>query len=179
MHRTHILTLTIALALGVATLTMAPLMAVEAPAGSTIGAAVEDFTLPKLSDGSDVTFSSYKGKVVLLSFWASWCGPCRRELPAYNKTYETYKDKGFEIVAISVDRDTASAQGFIDKLDGGVNYTLLLDAKSMVMGRFDIVSMPTSFLIGPDGKVLHKEVGFSDEKLAEMEKKIEAVLAAK
>lgn len=147
-----------------------------------VGQKIEAFKLPTLTDSEgkqkEISSDAFKGKVVVMSFWASWCGPCRRELPAYNQVYSDLKDKGLEIVAINVDRDEADAKAFLGKIDP-LTYPVLLDSKSVVMGRYDIVSMPTSFIIGRDGTILHRETGFSDEKLAEMKTKLEAALAAK
>lgn len=170
----------LALSLALATPLALPSLAPASDAVSEfVGQKVEDFTLPRIGTEGSQTFSKLKGKVVLMSFWASWCGPCRKELPAYEDVYAKYKAKGLEIIAISVDKDAAEAQGFLAQLGKPLSFGVLLDDKSIVMGRYDVVSMPTSMLIGRDGTILFREVGFSEEKLAGMTAQIEKALAAK
>jgi thiol-disulfide isomerase/thioredoxin len=84
-----------------------------------------DFELQDLS-GSTRRLSDYRGKVVFLNFWATWCGPCRFEMPSMEKLYRRFKDKGLEIVAVNLQEDRASVQRFVDQY--GLSFPVLLDA---------------------------------------------------
>ncbi len=128
-------------------------------------------------DGKTFVPEQLDGHVTLLAFWASWCGPCRKELPALAPLATELGPAGFQVVAVNVDKDPAAALRFL----GGQTppYTVVTDPSSALMGRFDVVAMPTSILIGPDRKVLGVHEGYSEEKLAELRKEISALLDAK
>ncbi len=127
--------------------------------------------------GRDTRFGSaqLQGKVTLINFWASWCTPCRKEMPALAQLYERKKGQGFELLAISIDRDPQQALRFL----GGKAppFPVILDARSEIAGLFDITAMPTSVLVGPDGEILERHAGFSDAWMAELEQRIDAELA--
>ncbi len=133
----------------------------------------DDFTdiKQKSPEGNWVSLSNYKGKWILLEFWASWCGPCRKDNPDLVKTYATYKDKGFEIVAVSIDANKEAWIEAIKKdqltwihmsdLQGGMN------TASLTYGVFGI---PDNFLISPDGKIVARNLrgGALNKKLKEI-----------
>ena len=141
--------------------------------GLTKGASVPDFSLALL-DGGELTQEQLRGKVTLIAFWASWCGPCRRELPALSKVHAQLSDRGFQVLAVNVDKQRALAQKFLGKVTP--NYPVVLDPSALLMGSFDVVAMPTSVLIGPDLSVISRHEGYSEEKLAELQARIEALL---
>src|SRR5262249_40091023 len=114
----------------------------------------------QLTDGTQVALAHYRGKPVVLSFWASWCGPCRRELPALSEFSQHHKDVMF--LAVNVDRDRNAAERFLKEV--AVNLPLAFDSDSSAMGRFDVVSMPTLFVLDKNGTVKLRKVGFSPEK---------------
>lgn len=149
----------------------------RAEASPLVGTQMADFTLPALDGKKQVAFSSFKGKVVLLNFWASWCGPCRKEMPAFDVMYQRLKGKGFEVVSLTVDKEPADAAKFLAAV-GTPAFTILIDSKAQVMGRFDIISMPTSFLVDKTGKIVQRIEGFSEEKLGELEKQITSLCGA-
>lgn len=119
--------------------------------------AAPDFALEDL-DGDVVRLSDHKGKVVFLNFWATWCPPCRAEIPYFIDLVEKYGDDGFEVVGIALDpRDFSKVQTFVDQQ--GINYTILYDTKN-VQGMYGgIQSIPTTFVINRDGKVVEQIVG--------------------
>jgi peroxiredoxin len=119
--------------------------------------AAPDFALEDL-DGDVVRLSDHKGKVVFLNFWATWCPPCRAEIPYFIDLVEKYGDDGFEVVGIALDpHDFSKVQTFVDQQ--GINYTILYDTKN-VQGMYGgIQSIPTTFVINRDGKVVEQIVG--------------------
>jgi peroxiredoxin len=121
---------------------------------TAIGAVAPVFT-QKDVDGKDVSLVDYKGKLVLIEFWASWCGPCREENPNLVKQYQTYKDKGFEILSVSLDSDKKSWVAAIAK--DGLPWTHVSDLKGWnnEVGRlYGVRAVPASFLVGKDGKIV-------------------------
>ena len=126
-----------------------------------------DFTMKDL-DGKDVSLSSYKGKVVLLNFWATWCGPCKAEIPGFVELQEKYKDK-LTIVGFSVDDEADKARTFATEYK--MNYPILLG-----LGREDVQDaygpiwgIPASFIISKDGKVCRKHLGIAPKNVFEKE----------
>lgn len=124
-----------------------------------------DFSLLDL-DGNTVTLSDFEGRVVILNFWATWCPPCKAEIPDLIELYNEYKNKGFEMIGISLDPDGAKAVGrFLEKYK--INYTLLLGNMkvSSVYGGIDAI--PTSFIINRDGYIYKKYVGYRSKDVFE------------
>ncbi|MDO5977818.1 TlpA family protein disulfide reductase [Flavivirga spongiicola] len=117
-----------------------------------IGAVAPDFTFPDM-DGNEVSLNSFKGKYVLIDFWASWCGPCRKESPNVQKQYQLYKDKGFEVVSVSIDKKEDAWRKAVkeDNLKG----TLLLakDSKK-IMKDYVFSGIPYMVLLDKEGKVM-------------------------
>lgn len=144
------------------------------------GKKAPDFTLQTL-DGEKVTLSKLKGKVVLVDFWASWCGPCRKSMPHLEATWQQYKDKGLVVVGINVDKEPEKARAFLAKLSSStkISYATALDPNARVLGAYQVMQMPTAFLIGRDGLVKQRIVGFSDEIGAKTTAQLEALLKSK
>jgi thiol-disulfide isomerase/thioredoxin len=131
-----------------------------------------DFTMKDLA-GKDVALSSFKGKVVLLNFWATWCGPCKAEIPGFVELQEKYKDK-LVIVGFSVDDTADKAKAFADEYK--INYPILLgEGREDVQDAYGpIWGIPASFLISKDGKVCRKHMGIAPKSV--FEKEIAALL---
>ena len=107
------------------------------------------------TDGSEIDLADMKDKVVLVDFWATWCGPCVGEMPNLIKAYEEYHDKGFEIIGISLDQDRGALDKFVE--DRGLAWPQYFDGKGWqneLAGKFGIRGIPATFLVGRDGKVV-------------------------
>jgi len=126
-----------------------------------IGKPLPAFELPDLA-GKTVRLSDFKGKVVLLDFWATYCIPCRDAVPELRKLSDKYKAQGFEVVGISVDAYTEGVPDFVKELR--MNYTVLLDSDQDVQAAYGLRSLPETFLIGRDGLLKKHWMGF-DEKV--------------
>jgi peroxiredoxin len=131
-----------------------------------------DFAL-KDSDGKVVRLSDYKGKVVLLDFWATWCGPCRLEIPWFMEFQRKLKDKGFLVLGVSMDDDGWDAvKPFVNDL--GINYRVVMGNDSTADQFGGIEALPTTFLIDRDGKIAAVHVGLTSK--SEIEDGIEELL---
>jgi peroxiredoxin len=122
------------------------------------GIQAPEITLPNPQD-SMISLSAFKGKVVLLDFWASWCGPCRRSNPKLVKLYKEFKNQGFEIVAVSLDQGKMAWLNAIK--EDGLPYLQLIDSrgsKSDVADNYGIYQIPTQFLIDKEGRIQEKDL---------------------
>ncbi|MEC8022706.1 MAG: redoxin family protein, partial [Myxococcota bacterium] len=123
--------------------------------------------LPPISlagvDGGVVNSAAWKGKVTYLTFFAQWCGSCKRELPELAKWQTEMKDKGFQVVAIGVDRSASQSKAFAEKY--GANYAVATDPDAKSMTEFDISAMPTSFIVDKAGVIRKRIVGFKKEEV--------------
>lgn len=122
-----------------------------------IGSAAPDFTL-KSSAGRNVKLSEHRGEVVMINFWATWCGPCRQELPLLNRIHEQYRKAGFTLLGVNVDDSAANAQDMARKL--GVTFPVLFDAGKRISRLYDVDAMPSTVLIDRDGKVRYVHRGY-------------------
>jgi thiol-disulfide isomerase/thioredoxin len=121
-----------------------------------------DFTQNDTS-GNPISLSSFRGKYVLVDFWASWCGPCRKENPAIVQTFHKYKEKNFSIIGVSFDNSKNAWLQAIRK--DGLNWTNVSDLKFFVnaVGRlYGITSIPSNFLVDPNGKIIAKDIKGKD-----------------
>jgi cytochrome c biogenesis protein CcmG/thiol:disulfide interchange protein DsbE len=133
-----------------------------------------DFSL-KDADGKAVRLSDYKGKVVLLDFWATWCGPCKMEIPWFMEFERKYKDRGFAVLGVSMDDDGWPAvKPFIQELS--VNYRIVLGDEKTGDMYGGIEALPTAFLIDREGRVAIEHVGVSSRR--DFEDGIEKLLEA-
>jgi peroxiredoxin len=134
-----------------------------------------NFTLKDVQ-GKAIRLADYKGKVILLDFWATWCGPCKMEVPGFVELYDKYKGQGFEIVGLLTQDDPANAPAFIDKFK--MNYRVLdaNDQEALEDAYGPLFGLPTSFLISKDGLICRTHIGFSPKE--QFEREIQALLAS-
>lgn len=134
--------------------------------------AAADFTLSDLQ-GNSVRLSSLKGKVVLIDFWATWCSPCREEIPHFKELYAAYRPKGLEIVGISLDEGEAVVKPFVK--ENGIGYPVVMGNSQIVQAYGGVRGIPTTFLIDKKGQIAKKYIGYHEK--AEFERQIQALLA--
>lgn len=116
-----------------------------------------DFTLPLLG-GGEAKLSDYRGKVVLVNIWATWCTPCREEMPSMQRLYQNLTGQPFEILAVSIDtRGSVDVGPFVKQL--GLSFPILLDTGKNVPSLYQTTGVPESFIIGKDGTVAKRVIG--------------------
>lgn len=138
-----------------------------------------NFTLEGL-DGEKVELSSHAGKVIFLDIWASWCAPCAKEMPFLVEAYEKYKERGFVVIAVSVDDKRKNIEKFFERRLKGARpaFPVLHDPEKKVGELYKVIGMPSTVIIGKDGKITYgPKVGFEDSHIAELTQEIESALA--
>ncbi len=117
-----------------------------------------DFALKDL-DGKTQRLSAYRGKVILVNFWATWCPPCRREMPSMERLYQKLKGEPFQILAVNQNEDFDLVFVFTGQLDPAPTFPLLLDEKSTVPKQWGVQGLPTSFIVDKQGRIAYRAVG--------------------
>ncbi|MDJ0850203.1 MAG: TlpA disulfide reductase family protein [Myxococcota bacterium] len=161
--------------------TLFSMLAIAFVALAVPAAAVEEgqkapsFSAPPLEGDGPISLDRYKGKVVYLDFWASWCGPCLVSLPLLDELRREFPPDRFQVVAVNVDRDVARARRFLKKRP--VGYPSATDPEGRIPEKFGIETMPTSFLIDAKGVVRHVHAGFRKGDIDDIRKRIKALMA--
>ena len=128
----------------------------------------------ELYDINDFKLENFRGKVIYLDFWASWCKPCQKSFPWMNSLKDKFPAARFQVVTINLDADSKDMQRFLDKVPA--QFDIYHDPSGRIAEQFQLEGMPTSYLIDRNGKVVKKHIGFYESKTAEYEKEIEALL---
>lgn len=128
------------------------------------------------SDGKEIKLSAYQGKVVLIDFWASWCLPCREEMPELIKFYRAYKDSNFELIAINIDNEKDNMQHFLDKLFPKPAFPIIADNSQKIPALFDIEAMPTTIFIDKKGKIRYRHDGFKQSYINDFKQELTQLL---
>ena len=126
------------------------------------------FTLP--GQNKTIDLSKYRGKVVYLDFWASWCSPCKRSFPWMNQLQEQYSQDDLEIVAVNLDTSRKDAEDFLEEIPA--NFTVAFDDKGKTARVYKLKAMPSSFLIDKDGRLVYRSLGYRNEEKKVIEAKI-------
>ena len=140
------------------------------------GQKAPEIALSDLS-GKPVKLSSFKGKVVIVDFWASWCGPCRESMPVFDKLSKTYGKQGLVVLGVNIDNDVKSANKFLKDIP--VSFPVVNDAKKAVAKAYAPPTMPSSYIIDRQGKVRVVHAGFKASDAKKIEAEIKKLLAAK
>lgn len=124
-----------------------------------------DFTLKTL-DGKTLQLSKMKGKYVLVNFWATWCGPCRAEIPDFMEVYDAYNKKGFEIVGIALDQEGWEVvKPYMEKMK--INYPIVLGDGPLTVAYGGVEAIPTTFLVDKEGYIIGKRIGLLQKSILE------------
>ncbi|MEY4764712.1 MAG: hypothetical protein RI907_1385 [Pseudomonadota bacterium] len=142
-------------------------------AAAAVNAAAPDFTL-RSAQGTNLRLQELRGKVVLVNFWATWCGPCRQEMPHLNRLHEKYGKSGFVLLGINVDDDPRKALSVAEEL--GIRFPVLLDTDKKVSEAYGLQAMPSTFLVDRDGKLRHLHRGYLSGFEAQYEQQIRELL---
>lgn len=121
-----------------------------------------------------IQLQDYAGKIILIDFWASWCGPCRLSFPWMNEMQAKYADQGFEIIAINLDSETQAAQEFLAEVPA--HFTLAFDPEGSSAEHMQVEAMPMSYLIDREGQIRFRMMGFNSDKKSEHEAHIQTLL---
>jgi len=149
----------------------------EVPSGPVVVSVAPDFKVRNLVTGEDVTLSSQHGKVVILTFWASWCGPCKRELPILENAQRAVGKDKLVVFAVS-HRDTEAALTAIKKLAANWQINVMKDRNEHVASLYSVSKIPHLFMIGRDGRVVANHLGYGDRTIDELVADINRALAA-
>jgi len=143
-------------------------------AGVNVGDAAPDFSLDDLA-GRNVSLSAYRGTVVLLNFWGTFCPPCRAEMPSLNRLYLDLRDKGFVVLGVSLDRSEGPVRSLVS--GEGIAFPIMIDeGKEVYYKKYATFALPLTYLIDKRGIVVEKFFGKEEWDSAEMTQKIAALL---
>lgn len=151
----------------------AALLAFSAHAADVSGPA-PDITL-KSTKGDNVRLADLKGKVVMVNFWASWCGPCRQEMPLLEKMHNDYKDAGFVLLGVNVDAEAADRDKFLAETT--VTFPVLDDSANVATEAFGVEAMPSSYFIDKSGKLTYLHKGYKPGEEADYIAQVKKLLA--
>ena len=142
--------------------------------GGKVGDQLRDWTLPRI-DGGELSRADLEGRAIVMTFWATWCGPCKAELPILAELHERYKDQGLVVVGVNIDKDVRKARAYTQR--SPLPFPVVLDTDSALMEQFDAQSLPTAFWITHDGRIRQKTTGFSEEHADDLERYVAELLA--
>jgi thiol-disulfide isomerase/thioredoxin len=132
-----------------------------------------DFTL-KSRSGKNLKLSELRGQVVMINFWASWCGPCRQEMPLLDKLYERYSPLGFTLLGVNVEEDSGKAQALLN--ENPVSFPVLFDVTNKVSKLYNLSAMPSTVLVDRDGNMRYLHKGYVPGTEVEYEKQVKALI---
>jgi thiol-disulfide isomerase/thioredoxin len=150
--------------------------ATETPSGPAIGTIAPDFKVHNLVTGDDVTLSSQRGKVVILTFWASWCPPCKRELPILESAQRLVGKDRLVVFAVSY-HDTDEALAAIKRRAVNWQINVMRDRIARVANLYSVTTIPHLFIISRDGKIIANHLGYGDRTMDELVSDINGALA--
>lgn len=141
-----------------------------------VGSVAPNLSAPS-NDGRALSLAQFKGQVVYLDFWASWCAPCREAMPVMDATYQRYRDRGLVVLGVNVDTDRKSAQRMLDQVQP--TFPIAFDPDGKWPEAFGLKDMPTSYLIDAKGVVRYVRKGYRERDEQQLETAIKAALGEK
>ncbi len=144
-----------------------------AVASENIQGPAPDFAL-KSNTGKNLRLSEYRGQVVMINFWASWCGPCRQEMPLLEDMYKRYQSLGFTILGVNVEEDSSKAKRLLKEIP--VSFPILFDNRNQVSKMYNVVAMPSTVLVDRDGNMRYLHKGYKPGYEKEYQKQVRALV---
>lgn len=126
-------------------------------------------------DEEAVDLKDFKGKVVVVNFWATWCPPCRREMGSLEKLHQATKNKNVVVLSVNIGEDPDAVFSFMGEVEPSPNFTMLFDTDAVSMQKWGVKGLPTTYIVNPEGKVVYRAVGGREFDHPDMVKKIIAV----
>jgi peroxiredoxin len=139
----------------------------------TAQSAAPDFTLKSQKDGN-IKLSELRGKVILINFWASWCGPCRQEMPVLDELYRHYRPLDFTILGVNVEQNSDDAKSLLK--DVPVSFPILFDTENKISKLYDVKGMPSTVLVDRDGNIRYVHMGYQSGVEAEYQTQIRELI---
>jgi peroxiredoxin len=131
----------------------------------------------KTANGETINLSDYKGKVLVVDFWASWCRPCKEGYPFLVELYNDYSEKGFTVLGINLDENVDNMKKFINKLGKEVKFSNITDSDSKIGNLYKVEAIPTTLIIDKKGILRYKTVGYSEDEKSKFKSEIENLLS--
>ena len=144
------------------------------PAIAEVSGEAPDFAL-KSAGGENIRLSELRGEVVLINFWASWCGPCRQEMPHLEALYQKYEPLGFELLAVNVEQDRRKADKMLKKQP--VSFPVLFDDRNEVSKLYEVIAMPSTVIVDRDGNVRHVHHGYKPGYEQDYQQQVRSLIA--
>jgi len=144
----------------------------QAPQPPKVGKPAPEFQLPNL-EGQSISLGDFRGKSVLINFWATWCPPCRSEMPFIQEVYEEWSDKGLVVLAIDIGESSSKVENFMQSYN--LSFPVLLDSNQNVALKYRIRAIPTTFFIDKDGIIQDISIGAFSSK-AEIEESLSKII---
>lgn len=135
----------------------------------------EDFSLPDM-DGEDHALTDFRGQVVMLNFWGTWCPPCRREMPSMQRLYAKFRERGLVVVAVNQFEDPDLVFEFIGRLSEEPTFPILFDRESRISELYKVKGLPTTYLLDREGRIRYRAIGGREFDHPEVEALIEGLL---
>lgn len=144
---------------------------------ASVGDSLPECRLSTIDSPHAIDLSKFKGKVLYVDFWASWCGPCAKSFPFMNQLQEEFSGKGLAMIGVNLDENPEDAKSFL--VQHAANFTIAADKDEQCAQQYDVKAMPSSYLIGRDGVIRHVHLGFREDAGKELREVVEKLLAEK